>query len=291
MQAHLKMMKNKDFAVYILTYKRANKVITYKTLRDSGYTGKIYLVCSTDDDSIEEYRKYYGEDVLIFNKEDYKGTFDIGDNFNKDNVVVFARNAIFDIAEQQKTKYFLVLDDDYTAFEYRFDNNLWYNSKKIKNLDKIFDLVIDYYKTIPALSIAFAQGGDFIGGKKGSLANAVKIKRKIMNTFFCSTDRRFQFIGRINEDVNTYVYLNTIGKLVFQTNQIGIEQLTTQKNTGGLTEFYLDTGTYVKSFYTIIFAPSCSMIGLMGNKYKRLHHMISWDNTAVKILREDVKKK
>jgi len=285
------MMKNKDFAVYILTYQRANKVITYKTLRDSGYTGKIYLVCSTDDNSLEEYRKRYGEDVLIFNKEDYKGTFDIGDNFNKDNVVVFARNAIFDIAEQQKTKYFLVLDDDYTDFEYRFDNNLWYNGKKIKNLDKIFDLVLDYYKTIPALSIAFAQGGDFIGGKKGSLANAVKIKRKIMNTFFCSTERRFKFIGRINEDVNTYVYLNTIGKLVFQTNQIGINQLTTQKNTGGLTEFYLDSGTYVKSFYTIIFAPSCSTIKLMGNKYKRLHHMISWNNTAVKILREEIKKK
>lgn len=284
-------MKNKDFAVYILTYQRANKVITYKTLRDSGYTGKIYLVCSTDDNSLEEYRKRYGEDVLIFNKEDYKGTFDIGDNFNKDNVVVFARNAIFDIAEQQKTKYFLVLDDDYTDFEYRFDNNLWYNGKKIKNLDKIFDLVLDYYKTIPALSIAFAQGGDFIGGKKGSLANAVKIKRKIMNTFFCSTERRFKFIGRINEDVNTYVYLNTIGKLVFQTNQIGINQLTTQKNTGGLTEFYLDSGTYVKSFYTIIFAPSCSTIKLMGNKYKRLHHMISWNNTAVKILREEIKKK
>jgi len=285
------MMKNKDFAVYILTYQRANKVITYKTLRDSGYTGKIYLVCSTDDNSLEEYRKRYGEDVLIFNKEDYKGTFDIGDNFNKDNVVVFARKAIFDIAEQQKTKYFLVLDDDYTDFEYRFDNNLWYNGKKIKNLDKIFDLVLDYYKTIPALSIAFAQGGDFIGGKKGSLANAVKIKRKIMNTFFCSTERRFKFIGRINEDVNTYVYLNTIGKLVFQTNQIGINQLTTQKNTGGLTEFYLDSGTYVKSFYTIIFAPSCSTIKLMGNKYKRLHHMISWNNTAVKILREEIKKK
>ena len=38
------MMKTKNFAVFILSHGRANNVITIKTLRDVGYTGKIYII-------------------------------------------------------------------------------------------------------------------------------------------------------------------------------------------------------------------------------------------------------
>lgn len=40
----------------------------------------------------------FKDEVLVFDKNDYKGTFDIGDNFGteKDGVVVYARNAVFD---------------------------------------------------------------------------------------------------------------------------------------------------------------------------------------------------
>jgi len=280
-----------DFAVFILTYGRANKVITHKTLKEAGYTGKIYTVCSTDDTSIDEYKKLYKDNVLTFNKDDYVDDFDIGDNFSDMRVVVYARNALFDIAERIGVKYFLVLDDDYTAFNYRFDDKGDYCTTKIRqNLDNIFTSIIDYYKTIPALSIALAQGGDFIGGSESSLAQTIKIKRKIMNSFFCSTERRFKFVGRINEDVNTYVSLGNVGKLMFQTNQLSIEQRATQSNSGGLTEFYLDKGTYIKSFYTIIYAPSCCKIGLMGNTNKRLHHVVQWKNAVSMILDAKYKK-
>ena len=111
-----------------------------------------------------------------------------------------------------------------------------------------------------------------------------------MNFFVCSTDRPFQFIGRINEDVNTYVRLGTLGDLFFTIADLRLEQLDTQSNTGGLTEFYLDGGTYVKSFYTVLFSPSCTKINLMGNKNKRLHHMIKWNNAVPIILEEKYKK-
>jgi hypothetical protein len=282
-------MENKDFAVFILTFGRPDKVFTIKTLRDQGYTGKIYLICSDDDKSINSYKEKYGEDVIIFSKNDYKGSFDIGDNFNDDRVVVYARNANFDIAKNLGYKYFLMLDDDYTDFRYKYDGELnFINMKKIKNLDVIFNFILNFYKTIPCLSIAFAQGGDYIGGKYS--AGNISIKRKIMNSFFCSTDRPFKFIGRINEDVNTYVTLGNVGKLVFQTNQIALQQKITQSNSGGLTEFYLDGGTYIKSFYTVIYSPSNVKINTMGNKNKRLHHSISWKNTTPYIIDEKYKK-
>jgi hypothetical protein len=90
--------------------------------------------------------------------------------------------------------------------------------------------------------------------------------------------------------VNTYVTLGNIGKLVFQTNQIALQQKITQTNSGGLTEFYLDGGTYVKSFYTIIFSPSNVKISTMGNINKRLHHKINWRNTTSYIINEKYKK-
>jgi len=112
-----------------------------------------------------------------------------------------------------------------------------------------------------------------------------------MNVYFFSTKRRVEFIGRINEDVNAYVYMGNKGELVFQTNQMAINQHQTQSNSGGLTEFYLDGGTYVKSFYSVMFAPSCVTVSMMGSKHRRLHHRVKWNNTSSMIVPERFKKK
>ena len=48
--------------------------------------------------------------------------------------------------------------------------------------------------------------------------------RKAMNSFICSVDRPFQFVGRINEDVNTYVLLGSRG-VFLSILQIGLDQL------------------------------------------------------------------
>ena len=63
-------MNSKDkFAVFILTYGRPEKVKTIDSLRKGGYTGKIYLICSTDDKELERYQKLH-ENVIVFNKQD-----------------------------------------------------------------------------------------------------------------------------------------------------------------------------------------------------------------------------
>ena len=137
-----KIMKSKDkFAVFILTYGRPEKVKTIDSLRKGGYTGKIYLLCSTDDNKLEIYQKLH-ENVIVFNKQDYKGTFDIADNFSKDNVVVYARNANFDIAKKLGYTYFMQLDDDYTDFRYKFNADSIYGDTVIKkNLVMISELL------------------------------------------------------------------------------------------------------------------------------------------------------
>lgn len=287
-------MKNNEylteFAVFILTNGRPNKVITYDTLKRSGYTGRIFLLVDNLDKTIDKYKERFGNQVVVFDKKEIAKTFDQGDNFNDMRAIIYARNASFEIAKQLGIKYFIQLDDDYRHFQFRFNSKKEYQPKVLKKLDTIFFAMLKFFKNTPINSIAIAQGGDFIGGEGSAMAKEVKLKRKCMNSFLCSIERPFKFLGRINEDVNTYTRLASTGLLLFTTNQLTLEQIQTQTNSGGMTELYLDSGTYVKSFYSVMYHPSSVKVRMMNSKFKRLHHSVSWPHTVPVILREDLKK-
>lgn len=280
-------MKNDKYIIFILSHGRAKKVDTYKTLRDQGYTGRIGIVIDDEDEQGDEYRKKFGaENVFEFNKDDVAKRFDEvikGDR----RTVVYARNACFDIAKRIGIKYFIELDDDYTYFSYTFNPELEWckklEKKTIHDLDAIFSSVWDFYLRTNAASVALAQGGDFIGGGDCHNTDSVRLMRKAMNSFFCSTDRPFNFTGRINEDVNTYTMEAHRGLLFFTVNQVGLNQGQTQKNKGGMTEVYLDSGTYLKSFFSVICCPSAVKVKMMGAKSRRLHHSVTWNNCARKL--------
>ena len=278
-----------DFVVFILSHGRANNVTTVKTLKKYGYSGKIVIVCDNEDASIDEYFDRY-ENVEVFDKKHIASTFDEGDNFQDRRAIIYARNACFDIAERLGYKYFIQLDDDYTYFEYRIYTSKRTKPVKVSNMDNVFSLLLGFYKKTNFYTISMAQGGDFIGGKNNKMAKKPTIYRKCMNSFICSTDRKFKFVGRINEDVNTYTSQQAKGVLMGTIPFIALGQKTTQKNKGGMTELYLDSGTYVKSFYTVMYSPSCCTIRPMGDKHMRLHHSIKWESAVPKIISEDLKK-
>jgi len=281
-----------DFAVFILTHGRPDKVFTYDSLKKSGYTGRIYLVIDNEDELSEQYKAKYGDKVIEFDKSAIKGSFDTGINYTTpQSTVVYARNANFQIAEKLGIKYFIQLDDDYSQFVYKFDSDLEYRERRVKNLDGVLDSMLRFYKSIDALTVAMAQNGDFIGGKDGSYGKEIKLHRKAMNTFICSTDRPFQFIGNINEDVNAYVNLGSKGNLFLTVPNVAIIQTSTQKATGGLTDLYLNQGTFVKSFFAVMYNPSSVKVAEMGDKHRRPHHRVSWNNAVPKIVSESLRKK
>ena len=222
-------MKHKSFVVFILTHGRASNVKTLRTLKKAGYTGKVVLVIDDEDEMEEDYKRIYGKNnVYVFNKAEAMKQCDTMDNFEKHNIVLYARN------------------------------KCW----------------------------------DFIGGKDNKRYYE-KILRKAMNSFFCKTDRPFKFLGTINEDTNAYCLYGTQGKLFLTYTDVVIEQMQTQKNKKGLTDIYLDLGTYVKSFYSVICCPSCVTVNMMGGTKKtmRLHHNVSWNNCTPKIISDKYKKK
>jgi len=288
------MDKMNDFCVFILTHGRPDKVFTYKTIRDKGYTGKIFLVLDDEDKTYDQYCNLYKDEIITFSKDEIAKTFDVGDNFSDKRAVVYARNAVFNLAKQLNFEYFMVLDDDYTDFRWSFDNNKKYvTNKYIKNLDKIFEILLKFYKSTNFTSLCMAQGGDFIGGEGSGLSKTFvngQISRKLMNSFLCSTKRPFQFVGRINEDVNAYCSFGFRGHLFMTVAQLRLEQKQTQSNSGGLTDIYLNFGTYVKSFYSVMYNPSSVKVRQMGQSNKRLHHSVNWDTTVPKIISESFRK-
>ena len=284
------MLRN-DFCVFILTHGRADRVYTYKTVRNEGYTGPIYLVIDNEDDQADEYIRRYGEEyVIIFDKAARAEKTDTPDLSPDHRTIIYARNECFDIAKRLGFRYFLELDDDYTQFMYRYANGNKLAMKRCDDMDTIFEFMLQFLDTSGAITVAFAQGGDMIGGvDNGNFRK--KLLRKAMNTFFCDTEKTFQFVGRINEDVNTYTSFSNRGILLFTYTGIMITQHTTQTNAGGMTETYLDMGTYTKSFYSVIYSPQAVKVGEMGDKHKRIHHSINWDKCAPQILNEKWKKR
>lgn len=281
-----------NFCAMILTHGRADNVKTLTSLRGQGYTGPVVMVVDDEDEQVGRYIENFGEEnVEIFSKTEIAKTFDRGDNFDKRGAIIYARNVCFDIAKKRGYRYFIELDDDYTSFTYRFNEKLDYVETKIKNLDAVWGLMLEYFKQTPELTtIAMAQGGDFIGGRNSGFGRLIP-KRKAMNSFICDTGRRFTFVGTINEDVNTYTSEATRGKIFLTIPVVCLHQMTTQKNAGGMTDLYLDSGTYIKSFYSVMFTPSAVKIAVMGgDAEKRLHHLVLWNNVAPKIISEKFKK-
>lgn len=277
-----------DFCAFILTHGRPDRVLTVDSLRRAGYTGRIVIVIDNEDKTADEYRKRFGDAVQVFDKKAVAARIDEGDNFQDRRAIIYARNACFDIARKLGIRTFIQLDDDYFQWNHKRSASSEYIERPIKDLDAVILAMLEYFEAAPFTALAMAQNGDFIGGALGTAWR--KPLRKAMNSFVCSTDRPFEFFGRINEDVNTYTNAASRGALFLTLTAVALQQKATQANAGGMTELYLSSGTYVKSFYSVMYQPSSVVVYVMPTDNPRLHHLIRWRDTVPMILSEQHRK-
>lgn len=280
-----------DFAVFILTHGRADKVVTMRGVLEAGhYTGKWYMIIDNEDDQADAYIRRYGkEHVIVFDKQAVDDWTDTADNFHEHRAIVYARNQSFYIAQELGLKYFLMLDDDFSGLYFRFIENNQLKAKKVLSCDRLFDGMIGFLEDSDALTVAFCQAGDFIGGINGKRFGK-KVIRKAMNSFFCRADRPFEFVGTMNEDVTMYTTLGSRGARIFSITDAAIVQMSTQGTAGGMSEAYADGGTFLKSFYTVMAMPSAVKVQMLNSAHKRIHHKINWMCCVPKILNERYKK-
>lgn len=276
-----------DFCVFILTHGRPDRVDTVASLQKAGYRGKVYIVIDDEDETRAEYERRYGSQVIVFDKRKYEDRFDIGDNFGHRRGVIYARNACWDLAAEVGCKYFMQLDDDYNYWHYRHDRDGYMCINITCTFHEMLDALIEFFEVSGALTVAMSQGGDHIGGANASGNKNLKVKRKAMNSFICSVDRPFTFFGRINEDTNTYTEMARRGGLFLTMMPTMLVQRNTQTNSGGMTGLYLEFGTYLKSFYSVMYAPSAVKISTLGRgSFTRIHHEVATNNACPKIMHE-----
>lgn len=84
--------------------------------------------------------------------------------------------------------------------------------------------------------------------------------------------------------------MGKIGGIFLTFCDVSLKQKHTQQNKGGMTDTYNEDGTYLKSFYTVLSNPSCTVVAPMGDKHIRFHHRINWNNAVPKIISDKYKK-
>lgn len=276
----------RNSAVFILTRKRPFKQKTFKTLKRQHYTGKTYFLLDDTDPTISDYIHEYGEqNVKIFNREKVAEYTDSMDNFTPRTGILYPRQYSYELARDLGIDYFLQLDDDYTSFQYRFPSNGKLKGREYPDLDRVFETYYEALDDIQLLTcVAFAQGGDLVGGQ---IRNP--FKRKAMNGIFCKTDRIWKFRGTINEDVNGYITNQQTGSLCMTYLNSMLVQTQTQSASGGMTDIYVDSGTYVKSFYSVIANPAAAKVSVLcdysaNTPRPRFHHNCAQNHYAPKII-------
>lgn len=279
-----------DFVAAILTHGRANNVKTIRALKEAGFTGDIAIVIDTHDKQAEAYHQKFGDAVWQFDKDEWVQKVDDGDNSGDYRAVVYARNASIEMARAKGYKWIWQLDDDYTAFHYKTDDKLKYATRKIRSLDEILKAFVDYAESANLACFAFSQEGDHIGGPNSIYNKTIRAKRKAMNSMLIRTDNPVAYVGKVNEDATMATIESLRGRLVMTYMPLSLSQTMTQQNAGGLTDIYLDQGTYLKSFYSVMYAPSAVKVKNMVVGEKRLHHIVDYEKCCPCIIREQHRK-
>ena len=71
-----------NFAIMIISHKRANTQLTYETLQRVGYTGNLFIIVDDEDPQLEDYKRIYGDIIKVFSKDEMLKIADTIDNFN-----------------------------------------------------------------------------------------------------------------------------------------------------------------------------------------------------------------
>lgn len=208
------------------------------------YQGDYFLVIDDNDKYIEEYKKIYPNNLLIFKKSDYiKGSM----NNEIQKSPYYARNFCFDYCKEHY-KYFLMLDDDITNFLYIVEdverNKL--SKMRIPDINKTFKVMMNYLDKTSIDCLAFSNDGGNFGGIDGRYKNGCS---RIVNQammFRSSTSARF--IGAYNEDLN--ICLNDSNLMM----ELYILAVSSPSRGGNKAIGYSDN-FFIENFYSKIYKP------------------------------------
>ena len=250
-----------DFAIFIITHKHPDKQLTYDTLRNCGYTGKIYLVVDDTDSTIQQYIDNYGKDnVVIFNKNYYINSerFDNGTNDSVYACAVYARRAVEDIAKHLGYSYFVMADDDITKLSIRYPVSGKLKRLEITDLDSILDCYIDLVSNDGISCLGFGGVQNYFSGVDVFSENSLS-KRLIPYWVFIRNAK--YFVNWTNwyaeDDIATYTN-NSLGMVSTIVPYILAE--TEPIGTGSMQDVYESNNSFIMAMSELRYFPNILLI-------------------------------
>lgn len=279
-----------NFAVFITTHERADRVLTYDALRHSGYTGTIYLVVDDEDTQIDDYLGTYREEVLIFSKQKYMNMCDTIIPTTQKASVTYPRLFVEDVAKDYRLDAFMVIDDDMPTFRYRWVDGDVVRSMSMKSgMNEVLEMYAQYIIDNDIAVTSFVHTMFYVAGTK-NLNKRITEQRELNGVFIRNTKFDVDWTGVMRQDMITNLLTSRRGYIwwalpfvVFETmpmNEVGV-------NEGGMKSTYDAISHYNRAFLGVIAVPSCLKIGCANGRIKIA---CDWNNGCAKIISGRYKK-
>lgn len=255
----------KDTAVFIITHGRAEKQLTLDLLRQSEYSGKIYLVVDNKDEQLSEYKKKYGDMLLVFDKKKYAKGIDTHINSFGMNSALFARNACVDFARQLTFKYYFVCDDDIKCVKFKDGRAGKLKTQVAKNIERIFSAMVRYMENAPLQELGIIPDNTYIGGVNNSVKRGIKWNVCQIALFKTASPVTFKSI--MWEDVATLSRDIKTGKIEFSPMFLSQCTPANGTNEGGCKKMYENSSDYANSFMVLLDRPDAIKIEFKKGKF------------------------
>ena len=260
-----------DFAVFICTHGRPDRQLTWNMLKSAGYTGKLYLVLDDTDTTIQRYIDNYGSDnVIVFDKNHYINSCDTGDNVGHYACILYAKNAVEDIARSFGLSAFLVVDDDITGLRYRYNDDGVIRSVRIKqDLDSVLDSYVEYMLSTNIACLGFAGCSVFFSGSSAFEGDRIQRYRYPYQICLRNTLYSVNWTSWYGEDTITLLLHGIRGQFWFFPPFIQYDTIMVGDTTkdGGMNEVYVNNSSFLLNFIKFRSCPTQLRMILYHGKF------------------------
>lgn len=218
--------------IYIISKGRP-QCQTAQTLEKANYEGEWFIVCGNNDETIDEYRRNWGEHVLEFDWYDEITRTDTLDNFGFEKMAsgaVPVRNATMRLAKERGARRHWQLDDDYNGFYRITDGTL---SKHRMGGEEL------YAELRKLAEHADRCGMANVGVSLGTVESVPKRKKEFGRRVFnahnlpCDDELFMRWRGRMNDDLINAIEVNRTGGYEMQVRYISLTMMPSQQEDGG----------------------------------------------------------
>ena len=185
--------------ILILSHGRADNVKTWALLDKRRSNLERKIVVDDEDEQLDEYRKRFGDNVIVFSKSNYMAKSDTfaPRSDRPRGIVLPARNACPDIAAALGWDYFIELDDDYDNIDTRYIDGGKLKGRNLENVDDAFTEMAKFLEKSGTDVIALAHGDERVLLQDFDRYTVLRVPERGLDGFRCSRHE-----GRFNSDVH-----------------------------------------------------------------------------------------